>query len=165
MGRKKKIKILDVYLNGVMVGILRKQTNGSISFKYGDEWLQDGFAISNSLPLQENEYQGEVVFRYLDNLLPDNDDIKKLIATKFGAESIRPFDMLATIGKDCVGALSFLSEELPSDFNFEMKHSPLSKAEIAKRIKSLGKTNPLGMDTADFLSYTTALGLALRGRQ
>src|SRR5665647_1985593 len=104
MGRKKTVKDLSVYLNGARVGNLKKDTSGQISFKYAEDWIQEGFAISQSLPIQEQEYKGEIVSRYFDNLLPDNDEIKKLVATKFGAESTKPFDILEVIGRDCVGA-------------------------------------------------------------
>ena len=64
-----------------MVGKLNKQTSGLNTFQYNGMWLDEGMAISNSLPLQEDEYRGEVVARYFDNLLPDNDKIKKIKRT------------------------------------------------------------------------------------
>lgn len=145
-----KVKTLNIYLNTVFVGELKKATSGEISFQYDEEWLQNGFEISRSLPLQEERYRGEVVSRYFDNLLPDNEEIKKLVATKFGAESIRPFDLLSAIGRDCVGALSFLSKDSEAPTDFEMNYSPISDLEIEKRLGSLGSTTPLGMDEEDF---------------
>ncbi len=145
-----KSKSLNIFLNTVFVGILKKSSSGEISFQYDDEWIQNGFEISRSFPLKEDSYKGEVVSRYFDNLLPDNDEIKKLVATKFGAESTRPFDLLSVIGKDCVGALSFLPLEYDHPAGFEMNFSPISDAEIGKRLKSLGTTTPLGMDEEDF---------------
>ncbi|MBI2519764.1 MAG: HipA domain-containing protein [Bdellovibrio sp.] len=150
MGRKKLTKQLNVLLNGLHVGNLTKYTNGSISFKYTEEWIRDGFGISNSLPIQEDEYRGEAVTRYFDNLLPDNDEIRKKIATKFGAESIRPFDLLEVIGRDCVGALSFLPAESNFPETYYLKYSKLSDAEIANKIRNLSSTSPLGMDDGDF---------------
>ncbi len=150
MAKRKKVKILNVHLNGIFIGALKKESSGSIAFRYTDEWIENGFGISNSLPLQEDEYKGEVVSRYFDNLLPDNDEIKKIVATKFGAESTRPFDMLEVIGKDCVGALSFLSEETEPLDDFQMDYSEISEVEIARRLKGLGSFTPLGMDEDDF---------------
>lgn len=150
MGRKKQTRHLNVYLNGTCVGFLIKQFNGSLTFQYGEDWLEHGFAISNSLPLREDEYKGDVVARYFDNLLPDNDELRKTVATKFGAESIRAFDMLEVIGRDCVGALSFLPEKMDSEVNFKMEYAVLSEKEIARRIKGLGSLTPLGMDHNNF---------------
>lgn len=150
MAKRAKSNSLNIFLNTLFVGKLKKTTSGEITFQYDEDWLQNGFGISRSLPLQEDLYKGEVVSRYFDNLLPDNDQIKKLVAEKFGAESTRSFDMLSVIGKDCVGALSFLPEDYKHPTDFEMNYSPMSDDEIAKRLRSLGSTNPLGMDVDDF---------------
>lgn len=150
MGRKKKAKGLNVFLNGANVGHLKKETSGLISFKYSEEWVQEGFAISQSLPIKEQEYKGEIVSRYFDNLLPDNDEIKKLVAQKFGAESTRPFDLLEVVGRDCVGALSFIAEDSEEPPIFEMNYSRLTTKRIAEKIRGLGSSTPLGMEDDDF---------------
>ena len=101
--------------------------------------------------MQENEYRGEVVSRYFDNLLPDNDEIKKIIATKFGAESTRSFDLLSAIGRDCVGALSFLPENHEIDKITKLEYQSVTNKDIAKRLRGLGNINPLGMNSdSDF---------------
>ncbi|MBD64376.1 MAG: serine/threonine protein kinase [Halobacteriovoraceae bacterium] len=150
MGRLKKTTNLDVYLNNVKVSTLTKDMSGRISMKYDSEWIHNGFPISYSLPLQESSFKGDVVTRYLDNLLPDNIEIKKTVATKFGAESTRPFDMLAVIGRDCVGALSFLPEGFVPKNTFELKYNPLTKKEITQRLNGLSSATPLGMADNDF---------------
>lgn len=150
MGRKKISKDLNVYLNGARVGDLKKDSSGRVSFQYAQDWIKEGFAISQSLPIQEQELKGEIVSRYFDNLLPDNDEIKKIVAEKFGAESIRPFDLLAVIGRDCVGALSFVPDEGQAPPMFEMKHSKLNSRKIASKIRGLGSLSPLGMSGDDF---------------
>jgi serine/threonine-protein kinase HipA len=150
MGRKKTGKVLNVFLNGASVGLLKKDSSGQISFKYGEEWIQEGFAISQSLPIQEQEYKGEIVSRYFDNLLPDNDEIKKLVAQKFGAESTRPFDILEVVGRDCVGALTFIAEDGGEPPIFEMNYSKLTTKKIANKIRGLGSVTPLGMEEKDF---------------
>ena len=61
MGRKKIGKALNVFLNGANVGFLKKDLSGQISFQYQEEWIREGFAISQSLPIQEQEYKGEIV--------------------------------------------------------------------------------------------------------
>ncbi len=143
-----KSKSLYIYLNTVFVGVISKSSSGEIIFKYTGEWIRDGFAISTSLPLQEDSFKGEVVSRYFDNLLPDNDEILSLLASKFGAESKRSFDLLSVIGRDCVGALSFLPKKMNTPLEFEMNYSKLSHAQIELKIKSLGSTSPLGMESA-----------------
>jgi serine/threonine-protein kinase HipA len=150
MGRKKLVKTLNVYMNGVKVGDLRKDTGGQASFQYAPDWLPTSFSISNSLPVREQEFRGEVVSRYFDNLLPDNEDIKKAMATKFGAESTRPFDILGVVGKDCVGALSFLPEGAPPPPEWELTATRLTEKKIAKKIRGLSGAAPLGMEDGEF---------------
>jgi serine/threonine-protein kinase HipA len=150
MGRKKQSKTLCVYLNGIKVGDLRKETGGQNVFKYHGEWLGTDFAISHSLPIREQEYKGEIVARYFDNLLPDNEEIKKALAQKFGAEGTGSFDILNVIGRDCVGALSFIPEHAPPPPAFEMKYRKLTEKKIAKKIRGLSSASPLGMEDGDF---------------
>jgi serine/threonine-protein kinase HipA len=150
MGRKKKVKILNIYLNNIQVGQLKKDTSGQISFQYANDWLNEGMGISNSMPLTETEYKGEVVARYFDNLLPDNEEIKTNVATKFGAQSTRPFDMLEVIGRDCVGALSFLPEGLNPVDVYKINATPISEKEIADSLRGLSTSSPLGMNDKDF---------------
>lgn len=148
---KRSSTSLSIYLSDALVGTLKKHSNGATSFKYAPEWIDINFPISHSLPIREEEYKGEEVSRYFDNLLPDNDEIRKKIASKFKAESIRPFDLLKAIGRDCVGALSFYPEgEAPKSEQDKISFTTLSEAKIATRIRELGKRLPLGMDEGDF---------------
>lgn len=150
MGRKKQGKALSVYLNGIKVGLLRKESGGQNNFQYDPEWLSTDFAISNSLPIREQEYKGEIVARYFDNLLPDNEELKKALAQKFGAESTGSFDILSVIGRDCVGALSFIPEHSAPPPAFEMTYQKLTEKKIAKKIRGLSSASPLGMEEGDF---------------
>ena len=51
---------LNVFLNGRLVGVLRRESNGAIDFLYDQEWLtwESTFPVSLSLPLRENRYIG-----------------------------------------------------------------------------------------------------------
>lgn len=149
MGRKKESKTLTTYLSGLKVGYLKKENSGQISFVYDSDWLVDGIAISNSLPLQEDEFKGEIVSRYFENLLPDNEQIKEVVATKFGAESKKAFDLLSVIGKDCVGALSFLPQGEEHEINIELDIIELNEKDIANKLRGLSSSTPLGMDNKE----------------
>lgn len=59
-----------------------------------------------TLPGSGNEtYLGDVVYNFFDNLLPDNVQIRARIQQRFSADTNHPFDILSSIGQDCVGAL------------------------------------------------------------
>jgi serine/threonine-protein kinase HipA len=142
---------LNVYLNTRLVGELIQSSAGAMSFQYAKEWIQEfpDYGISLSLPVQEAPYRGEEVFAYFDNLLPDNQLIRKAIAAKVMAKSDRTFDLLSSVGKDCVGALTFVKEKEQDNTLAKAEGDLLSERDIEKIITNL-KSYPLGMQEAEF---------------
>src|SRR6056297_4289211 len=113
MARPRKSMRLSVAVNGRLVGVLDRAPNGAISFAYAPQWLEDehrAIPVSLSLPLREDRYTGAEVSAFFDNLLPDNDQIRRKVAEKVGAEGADAFSLLNKIGRDCVGALQFVPE-------------------------------------------------------
>lgn len=149
MGRKALAQRLYCSMNGIPVGIVT-QRQGRIGFRYLESWLThpQGRPISLSIPLSRDEQHGDAVLTYFDNLLPDNDVIRRKIVDRLGAASTRPFDLLAVIGADCVGALSITAQplELPGD---GVVATPLSAGEIAQVIRQSRITSLLGMEEND----------------
>jgi serine/threonine-protein kinase HipA len=136
---------LYVYMNGNEVGEYVKSRSGAQEFIYADSWMENENAIpiSLSLPLTEQIHRGDVVINYFDNLLPDNRDIRERIQARVGAKTNQPFDLLAEIGRDCVGAIQLLSEK--SKINVKrIAGKPLNEAEIADELRNY-KSRPLGM--------------------
>ena len=89
MARARKSARLSVAMNGRPVGVLNRAANGAISFVYDKEWLADerrAIPVSLSLPLREERYSGAEVSAFFDNLLPDNDQIRRKVAEKAIAE-------------------------------------------------------------------------------
>lgn len=147
MGRLRKSKRLSIALNGRLVGTLDRAPNGAISFRYAPEWLNDelrAIPVSLSLPLREDRYTGAEVSAYFDNLLPDNDQIRRKVAEQVGAEGIDAFNLLSGIGRDCVGALQFLPDEADIPTPGPAQGVPLDEAEIAETIRNLAAA-PLGI--------------------
>ncbi len=147
MARKSANIPLDVYLNARLVGRLQRETSGAIEFQYDQSWLdwENTFPVSLSLPLREDRYTGDPVIAVFDNLLPDNDDIRKQVAARSGADGIDPYSLLATIGRDCVGALQFLPDDIQPGKAGEVKAKPISNEKIGEKLKNLA-TAPLGID-------------------
>ncbi|MCZ8529848.1 type II toxin-antitoxin system HipA family toxin [Alteromonas sp. PRIM-21] len=147
MGRKSHTRTLYCSMNGFPVGELYSK-KGRLSFKYTTEWLEveGGRAISLSLPMQNAEITGDAVHAYFENLLPDTGAIREHIKDRLGADSAKPFDLLAKIGKDCVGALTFTTEpttrEAPS-----LSLTPLSDADVAQTIRNTRLNKMLGMNS------------------
>lgn len=151
MARRRRAP-LSVLLNGRRVGTLNRQSSGAIDFAYDAEWLawEHALPVSLSMPLRETRYIGAPVRAVFDNLLPDNDRIRKRVAERTGAASTDAFDLLGAIGRDCVGALQFLSEETAPEPAGTIKGYPLSETEIAETLRNLARA-PLGLgDDQDF---------------
>lgn len=134
-------------MNGKLAGHYRSSPSGGVSFSYAASWLSwdNAFAISRQLPLMAGSQSGGSVSAVFENLLPDNDVIRKRIAERSEARSDRAHDLLAAIGRDCVGALQFLPHgEDPGD-PFLIQGEVQSEAQIAETLRNLSIA-PLGIE-------------------
>jgi len=138
-------RTLNVLMNGILIGKWVKTTQGALVFSYDEAWLNTPAArpLSLSLPLTKNAYSGDGVYNFFDNLLPDNLQIRARIQTKFRIPTNHPFDLLAAIGRDCVGAIQLIEGELPA-FEKKIKAEPVTKSEIAAILRDY-QNSPLGM--------------------
>ena len=160
MVKKSKNRELNLLMNGFLIGKLIKKDNGSLELTYDQKWLSTPGSrpISLSLPLLDRPFTGDKVYNFFDNLLPDNSEIRARIQAKFHVATDQPFDLLATIGRDCVGAIQLIDGETPT-FTKEIKYESLNEAEIAASLRSY-KTNPLGM-----MGESKAFRISLAGAQ
>lgn len=142
---KTKSRILNVLMNGILIGELEKTVKGGLSFTYNRTWLSTPGVrpISLSLPLIEQPFTGDIVYNFFDNLLPDNQQIRARIQAKFQIATNQPFDLLASIGRDCVGAIQLIDNET-TPFKKEINYKPLNEKEIASILRGY-QENPLGM--------------------
>jgi serine/threonine-protein kinase HipA len=127
-----------VWVNGKLAGEWRIPARGEMAFQYDSAWVEseEGRPLSLSLPfsLDHGSIKGRPVACYFDNLLPDADLIRKRVQDRFLTESRDPFDLLAAIGRDCVGAVQLLpSGEQPKDV-FTIDAAPLSEAEVERAL-------------------------------
>ena len=147
MARKKSHAPLDVYINNRLAGQLLKEPSGAISFTYDESWLEweNRFPVSLCLQLQRAPWRGEPVSAVFENLLPDNPDIRRKVAERFGAAGPDAYSLLEEIGRDCVGAMQFLHEgERPGALNM-LEGTLLDDEQIEKDLANLGRV-PLGVD-------------------
>ncbi|HEV2136119.1 MAG TPA: type II toxin-antitoxin system HipA family toxin [Terracidiphilus sp.] len=137
---------LNVFLNSRLVGQLRRDVAGAISFKYHPSWLDWEFVlpVSLSLPLREQAYSGAAVIAVFDNLLPDSNHLRRQIAARTHAEGIDAYSLLGAIGHDCVGALQFLPQNMEPGPAGAVEGDPISNDRIAQVIGNLA-TAPLGI--------------------
>lgn len=152
MARKRSSQVLHIFLNALPIGEIRYKAKTNLSFAYKSDWLDRtaSFPISRSLPLREEPYEGEKVFAYFDNLLPDAVSIRQRIAARMRAESDQVFDLLAVVGRDCVGALQFIKDGEKPPVLEGPKGKPISNREIAKKLRNLRSFPLAASEEEDF---------------
>src|SRR3982751_5884543 len=103
---------LAVWANGERVGLWTLPSRGDMEFDYEESWLSadDSRPLSLALPLtlHHTRHKGAAVEAYFDNLLPDSEPIRRRLQDRFHTASRGAFDLLAAIGRDCVGAVQLL---------------------------------------------------------
>lgn len=92
MARRRTRAPLSAYLNARLVGRLRRHASGAIDFHYDESWLgwEHSLPISMSLPLREDRYTGDPVIAVFDNLLPDNEPIRRRVANRSRLTAMTP---------------------------------------------------------------------------
>lgn len=150
---------LHVWMNGLHVGVWSTLRTGTPVFRYADTWAyaEEGRALSLSLPFTASlEHRGDVVDHYFDNLLPDSVTIRRRLRSRFHARSTDAFDMLAAIGRDCVGAVQLLAPGVePTGWN-AIEAEPLSEADVERTLASVTSDAPLGQHDDEDLRLSIA---------
>jgi serine/threonine-protein kinase HipA len=146
MGRKRSYVPLNIFLNARHVGQLLRESTGAVSFSYDPTWLawEHRMPISLSLPLRKDRFVGAPVMAVFDNLLPDNEPIRRRVAERVGAAGTDAFSLLSEIGRDCVGALQFLPDGVEPAPPSILTGEPVTDDQICATLKDLDVT-PLGI--------------------
>lgn len=128
---------LTVWLGGLRAGALTRTHPGDLRFTYDDAYRQRSNMppLSLSMPKHALEHDGDAVNHWFDNLLPDDDEVRRRWATDFEAASPSPFNLLAGMGIDCAGAVQVVPTDVVPDQTGALE--PVSQAEIETRLESL----------------------------
>lgn len=99
---------LNVWHNKKLVGKIVRNSVGMIGFRYEKDWINNGFAISQQLPLMDEDYSAElgVAHKFFVNLLPEADARMHIVRDLKISNS--DFELLKAIGGECAGAFSIL---------------------------------------------------------
>lgn len=138
-------------MNGEAVGEWTFAHGSQQAFRYLDAWLASPMArpISISMPLRPSSvpYVGPQVEAFFDNLLPDSPAIRRRIQARFGTASDAAFDLLAEIGRDCVGAIQLLpAGGTPSGID-AIQADRLSDSDVARWLRGVAGADARWHDT------------------
>ncbi len=148
---------LNVWMNGQWVGEWSSSRNAVPTFKYDPQWMRQPYrrALSLSLPITAgaSEHRGDKVAHYFDNLLPDSQEIRSRLRSRFKTKSTEAFDLLQAIGRDCVGAVQLLPVGTQPDGWDRVDALPLADDQVERILISASTNAPLGQhhDDLDFL--------------
>lgn len=150
---------LSVWWDDAVVGELRLDEHGDISFVYNVDWLADTArpALSVSLPKRAEPFGRRECRPFFDGLLPEESALEN-VARALGISKGNDFALLKALGGDVAGALSLWPAEgtLPK-YDGKTQTKPLTDAALVKLLETLPK-RPL-------LAGQEGLRLSLAGAQ
>ena len=150
---------LHVWMNGQPVAVWAALRTGTPVLRYDAAWVRSdaGRALSLSLPFTAGlEHRGDAVAHYFDNLLPDSTEIRRRLRSRFHARSDDAFDLLAAIGRDCVGAVQLLPPGVRPDGWNRVNAEPLKDADVERILGAVTSDAPLGQRDGDELRISIA---------
>lgn len=102
---------LDVYLYGERVGILFPAGDDDYRFAYDPDLSKElglgAGLLSNALPVRTEPFSSEATRAYVEGLLPEGPR-RARIGRELGIDATDGYLLLAEIGADCPGAVSFV---------------------------------------------------------
>jgi serine/threonine-protein kinase HipA len=146
-------------MNGQPVAVWTTLRTGTPVLRYHASWAAapHGRALSLSLPFTASlEHRGNAVANYFENLLPESAVIRRRLRRRFQARSDDAFDLLAAIGRDCVGAVQLLPPGAePLGWN-RVDAEPLKDRDVEAILASVTSDAPLGQGDEDDLRISIA---------
>lgn len=152
------MKVLQVFHNGRLMGTLEQSRGGQNYFTYSDQWQRTPGAtpLSLSMPVASQKYGNKPVNAYLNGLLPDTETVLVRWAGQFGVSTNNPFGLLANVGKDVAGAVSFVDPDEAESFLSNFGSEPRTEAQIAEHLRLLAKDEASWQDTSNNGQFSLA---------
>ena len=137
---------LDVWVEGVYAGRLHRRDT-DVDFSYDPSYRAARTpALSVSMPKSRSAHGGNIAGRWIDNLLPDNDEVRQRWAAHFGESRADAFNLLRHMGADCAGAVQVLPINTAPDT--DAGSEPVDEHMIEKRLREL-RRDPADWNFAD----------------
>ncbi len=133
------IKSLSVWWAGAVVGALRIDENGDLTFDYNTRWLAEPakLAISVSLPKRAEPFGRREARPFFAGLLPEEGQ-REAVARALGVSKGNDFRLLEQLGGDVAGALTLWPEgEAPPAVSGLDTAMPLEDARLIEILDTL----------------------------
>jgi serine/threonine-protein kinase HipA len=144
------VNTLDVYLGGVLCGVVEQTNSGNLSFRYDDDYrtTRGATPLSLSMPVAARHHPKRSVLPFLEGLLSDSSVALSAIATTFGVSPKNPFALLSNIGRDVAGALVFVppGDDPPSPAPPMARYRPVDDNEVGRMLRASITRYELGVD-------------------
>ncbi|RYG08826.1 MAG: type II toxin-antitoxin system HipA family toxin, partial [Burkholderiales bacterium] len=137
---------LDVWMNGQRVGEWFWTRTGTPGLHYDASWSQSPnmrpLSVSLPIPAGGGDVLGAKVENYFDNLLPDSRQIRERLRRRFRVPSIKAADLLAAIGRDCVGAVQLVKSGTLPPAHDRVDSEPLTDAQVEALLGDIDNDAP-----------------------
>ena len=148
----KLAETVDVFHGESVVGTVSVYGDNRLGFSYEPAWISadDSFPLSVTLPLKEGEFPSDVIGPWLDNLLPEGGQ-RKRVAEAIDVSESDFLTILKRIGGDTAGAISVglpsVRQEWKHEFLRSHYESDSEQEALSRHIKDL-KRHPFlaGLD-------------------
>ena len=107
-GKIEQMRIMEIYRNEILAGILTEENRQRFVFRYDEGYFNDNSkpAISLTLPKTQQEYKSEYLFPFFFNMLSEGVN-RKLQSTQLKIDEEDNFGLLmATAQYDTIGAVT-----------------------------------------------------------
>jgi len=134
---------LDVLIEGHLGGQVEILGSDEAKFSYDPSYLEmpEPTPLSVRFPLREEASASPQMAYWLQNLLPDDDDVIADWCGTFGADTTCPITLLGTpVGVECAGAVQFCTPERTADLiDAPGGLEPLSEADLWAGLQRLSE--------------------------
>jgi len=135
---------LYVWYEEKLVGKLWEDTTGKIGFEYEKSWIENGFPISQQLPLHIISYppSDNKAHQFFANLLPEAMAREHIIRDLKITNT--DYNLIKAIGGECAGALSITIDKTPN--NEQENYKKLSQEKFKQLLLRRGQISTFYKD-------------------
>ena len=152
---------LNVWMNGVFVGVWEYSRSRVPEFRYDQSWIdwEESRPLSLAIPFRAGNavHRGPVVSNYFENLLPESEDIRKRISTRYKTKSQDAFELLHAIGRDCVGAVQLLPVDATPEEWDRITSEVMTEAQVAQELRAAAVGEVLGQRVRGYADFRISI--------